>query len=125
MPHDLCNRDGDFSVSFLMEHGFKFSTSQENCTSVTSAVIAVCAIWLSGIVFLFSCVVGLIWYIKKLSDSQKPGITDEGTSEDFDIVDSRRERLDLEQGLLSCGGRESRKSSVDLNREGWEPVEVM
>lgn len=125
MPHDLCDGDGNSSgLSFLMEHGFQKSTSQEKCTSAISATIMICVIWLSGIVFLVSCVAILIWYIKKLSDS---GLSKHNgdTSEDFDVIDSRREQLEVEHGLLSCGGRESRVSSVDLHSESWEPVEML
>lgn len=45
-------------------------------------------------------------------------------SEDMDIVDSPRERLDLEYGLLSCGGRETRHCGELRDSEPWEPVEL-
>lgn len=96
--------------------------SYEKCTSATLAVTTVCAIWLSGIVFLVACVIGLIWYIKKLSDSKQLKHEDGDSSGDFDVIDSRGEQLDLEQGLLSLSGREPRTSSLDLDSEGWQPV---
>jgi hypothetical protein len=123
MSHDLCDRtDSVITPPFLMEHGFHATESQNKCMSTLSAVIAVCIIWISASMFLTSCAIYLIWYIKKLSEGGTSERSGRRLSEQDDIIDSRREQLDLEQDLLSRGGRDSRVSNVGWDSEGWEPV---
>lgn len=117
MSHDLCDVSELNISSFLVEHGFKASTSHDECVSTIRAGIVISAAWISACMFLVSSVVCLIWYLTALSGIKVP------ENVDF-VVDSRQEQLDIEQGLLSWGGREPRYIVEDGDTEGWEPVEM-